>query len=239
MLSAFLRRKQVRQAIFAHWYRHTSPLPPHWSTDWGRWALVFFWIDCAADGWLKIDKLFKEMWNVPGRIEPLAYIPIAPGEYFLLRARGQYYWYADGRLTVHEASMAFGDTKEFVEYIARAEDASRLPNLEVPQEPGTDLMWWTVICVLVFGMLASEQSPYTRFIFESITFGGYKKGINLKLKVEPTTVIHDVEMKEFSDHVDSCLRGLLATPSLFPTSGKHPVATVTEVYRGDGRAVGL
>ncbi|KAJ6448216.1 hypothetical protein C8R45DRAFT_1134420 [Mycena sanguinolenta] len=80
--------------------------------------------------------------SLPGTIEPLAFTPGSPcGEYFLFTAGGRYYFHADRRLTVHR--MEFGSAEEFMGYLT-AEEAtpgSRLPDVEVPRQPGTDFSW--------------------------------------------------------------------------------------------------
>ncbi|KAJ6450791.1 hypothetical protein C8R45DRAFT_946612 [Mycena sanguinolenta] len=138
------RRKQARAAVSSNWYRSSRPnYPSYWSTAWEDWSLTDFWLDRAPDGKLKIDKLFKETWKLPGTIEPLIYISDAPGNFFFFVAAGQYYHYADGELNVHDGSMEFGNADEFLQYIllgARGlEGVSRLPDVEVLREPG---MWW-------------------------------------------------------------------------------------------------
>ncbi|KAJ6564217.1 hypothetical protein B0H19DRAFT_1258687 [Mycena capillaripes] len=44
------------------------------STDWDDWEILSFWEEQTVDDKLKIDKLFKETWEVPGTIKPLGYI---------------------------------------------------------------------------------------------------------------------------------------------------------------------
>ncbi|KAJ6467356.1 hypothetical protein C8R45DRAFT_938701 [Mycena sanguinolenta] len=132
------RERQARREVSAGWYTNPN-LPEYWSTDWNHWESTCFWFERAQDGKLKIDKLFKETWELPGIIEPLAYMPSTGGLYFLLR----YYFYADEKLTVHEASIEFESAEEFMRYVVDDEDApgSRMPDIEVPPVPGTDLSW--------------------------------------------------------------------------------------------------
>ncbi|KAJ6467333.1 hypothetical protein C8R45DRAFT_1171758 [Mycena sanguinolenta] len=139
--AAHRARRQAREAIYAHWHT-SSNLPEHWSTDWSHWELTNFWLDRARDGKRKIDKFFKETWRVPGTVRPLAYVHSAPDPYFLFAAGGLYYFYADGRLTVHDASMEFSEAEEFVQHVVWAEEESSLSDVEVPQEPGTNFRWW-------------------------------------------------------------------------------------------------
>ncbi|KAJ6448213.1 hypothetical protein C8R45DRAFT_948121 [Mycena sanguinolenta] len=136
------RLNLAAKAIYDRWYSDPT-LPPHWSTDWIEWPLIRFWISRSKEGKLKIDKFFKETWKLPGPIEPLAFSPGAPdGEFFLFAAGGRYYYYADRRLTVHR--LEFDSMAEFMKYLTEKEAVarSRLPNVFVPQEPGTDFRWW-------------------------------------------------------------------------------------------------
>jgi hypothetical protein len=48
--------------------------PTRCSTDWDDWEILPFWEKQTVDGKLKINKLFKETWEVPGDVKPLAYI---------------------------------------------------------------------------------------------------------------------------------------------------------------------
>ncbi|KAJ6450788.1 hypothetical protein C8R45DRAFT_946609 [Mycena sanguinolenta] len=131
------RKQQLRTVVSANWY--TDPtLPRSWSTDWSKWERTRFWVDSTREGVLKIDMLFKHNWKLPGVVRPLAYIRGTDGLYFLFAAGGMYYFYADGELRVHEASTEFGSEKEFVDYVVSVGDASHLPDVDVPHEPGTD-----------------------------------------------------------------------------------------------------
>ncbi|KAJ6467373.1 hypothetical protein C8R45DRAFT_938717 [Mycena sanguinolenta] len=134
------RVERARKAIYAGWYNDPA-LPETWSTDWDKWETSYFWVERAKDSKLKIDKLFKETWKLPGTIEPLAFMPGSCGEYFLFTADGRYYFYADRQLTVHD--MEFGSAEEFLKYLTAKDAApgSRLPKEKVPREPGTDLRW--------------------------------------------------------------------------------------------------
>ncbi|KAJ6454402.1 hypothetical protein C8R45DRAFT_1112021 [Mycena sanguinolenta] len=112
------RRKEALKSICKDWYMDPS-LPGNWSTNWPKWHLIHFWRDRTRDGQLKIHKLFKEIWQLPGTVEPLAYIAGGDGQYFLFTAGGRYYFYADEVLTAH--SMDSGSAREFVNYALKAE----------------------------------------------------------------------------------------------------------------------
>ncbi|KAJ6467438.1 hypothetical protein C8R45DRAFT_938778 [Mycena sanguinolenta] len=135
------RVERARKAIYAGWYNDPA-LPETWCTDWDKWETSYFWVERAKDGKLKIDKLFKETWKLPGIIELLAFMPGSCGEYFLFTAGGRYYFYADRQLTVHD--MEFGSAEKFLKYLTAKDAApgSRLPKVEVPRQPGTDFRWW-------------------------------------------------------------------------------------------------
>ncbi|KAJ7714433.1 hypothetical protein B0H16DRAFT_1478004 [Mycena metata] len=83
--------------IYAGWY--TDPnIPSPWLMDWPNWeALTLFYE--SIDGTLIVDKLFKEVYDVPGAITPLAYMMgISPDLHFLFFAAGRYYLYDSGDL---------------------------------------------------------------------------------------------------------------------------------------------
>ncbi|KAJ7714426.1 hypothetical protein B0H16DRAFT_1477997 [Mycena metata] len=91
----FKRPRQI--PIYAGWY--TDPnIPSPWLMDWPNWeALTLFYE--SIDGTLIVDKLFKEVYDVPGAITPLAYMMgISPDLHFLFFAAGRYYLYDSGDL---------------------------------------------------------------------------------------------------------------------------------------------
>ncbi|KAJ7636822.1 hypothetical protein FB45DRAFT_864814 [Roridomyces roridus] len=142
------REKAIRN-VYANWF--TDPLltgdqhgPFEWFTEWKDFDLIPFWLDRTDDGQLKIDKLFREIWVVPGTIEMLAFLPSCDGLYFLFAAGREYYlWeYYDERI-LKRHSKKFASHQEFVDYATKAEDwESNLPDMEVPQAVETDFKWW-------------------------------------------------------------------------------------------------
>ncbi|KAJ7808178.1 hypothetical protein B0H14DRAFT_3152189 [Mycena olivaceomarginata] len=67
--------------IHGDWYTDPS-LPEPWSTDWEDWeGLRLF--EQTVDGKLKIEKLFKDVFDVPGTVEPLAYVVATGSELYL------------------------------------------------------------------------------------------------------------------------------------------------------------
>ncbi|KAJ7688213.1 hypothetical protein B0H16DRAFT_1482196 [Mycena metata] len=56
--------------VYAGWYTDSS-IPSPWSTDWPNWRGLTLFHE-SVDGTLKVDKLFKEVYDVPGTIEPVA-----------------------------------------------------------------------------------------------------------------------------------------------------------------------
>ncbi|KAJ7646540.1 hypothetical protein FB45DRAFT_860041 [Roridomyces roridus] len=116
-----------------------------WSTRWKDFDLIDFWLDRTVDGQLKIDKLLKETWVVPGTIEMLAFLPRSMGLYFLFAAGGEYYFWTDRVLKKH--SKKFGSHQEFVDHATKAEgwkQGLNLPDVVVPQAAETDFLWWEV-----------------------------------------------------------------------------------------------
>ncbi|KAJ7869385.1 hypothetical protein B0H13DRAFT_2350977 [Mycena leptocephala] len=112
-----------RTSIHGDWYIDPT-LPQPWSTDWDAWDSLRLFED-TVDGELMIDKLFKDIWEVPGVVKPLAYIVSTGGLCFLFTAGGRYYYWSDGRLTVHR--MEFESPKEFLDY-ALKKDGTHMPD---------------------------------------------------------------------------------------------------------------
>ncbi|KAJ7641747.1 hypothetical protein FB45DRAFT_361514 [Roridomyces roridus] len=134
--------KEIKN-IHANWFTDPALNDEVWSTDWEDFDLIRFWNHRTSDGQLKIDKLLKETWVVPGTIEMLAYMPYSGGLYFLFAAGGDYYFWADYVLKKH--SQKFASHQEFVDYTTKADlsvRASRLPGVVVPQAVESDFKWW-------------------------------------------------------------------------------------------------
>ncbi|KAF8172763.1 hypothetical protein K438DRAFT_2023640 [Mycena galopus ATCC 62051] len=126
-----------RNWIPGDWYNDpTIPIP--WSTDWEYWDGLRLYAQ-KVDGVPKIEKLFKEVFNVPGTIEPLAYHSCAGEDFFLFTAGGRYYHWSDGYLTVH--SKEFASPKAFLACCLR-EGGNYMPDVNVEMRPGTNLDWW-------------------------------------------------------------------------------------------------
>ncbi|KAJ7364345.1 hypothetical protein DFH08DRAFT_1073106 [Mycena albidolilacea] len=96
-------------------------------TDWE--GLLLF--EQTVDGKPKIEKLFKDVFAVPGTVEPLAYL--------LFKAGGRYYLWSDGRLAVHR--IEFASSKGFLDHTLLQEDADDMPDVDIPVRPGTNLRW--------------------------------------------------------------------------------------------------
>jgi hypothetical protein len=108
-----------------------------WSTNWEDWESLFLWTQTIR-GKLKIDKL-KEVFDLTGTLEPLAYMLYSSGMFFLFTTGGRYYYFSDGYLYVH--SMEFESPQEFLQY-AMQQGGDNMPDLEIPMRPGMDLSWW-------------------------------------------------------------------------------------------------
>ncbi|KAF7344925.1 hypothetical protein MVEN_01654900 [Mycena venus] len=127
-----------RTWIYGDWYTDPTLSGP-WSTDWDDWESLCLFED-TVDGKLRIDKLFKDNWDIPGKVEPVAYILGSGGLCFLFTAGGRYYFWSDGRLTVHR--LEFASSKEFLDHALAKKDGSHMPDEVIPMRPGTDLRWW-------------------------------------------------------------------------------------------------
>ncbi|KAJ7488262.1 hypothetical protein FB451DRAFT_1167717 [Mycena latifolia] len=125
-------------------FREGTPPPRTWICgDWYTdptegWASLRLFEE-TVDGKLKIKKLFDDVFDVPGTVEPLAYLPGTGGEVFLFAAGGRYYLFSDGRLTVHR--MQFASPKDFLAHVLQP-GGGHMPDVNVPMRPGTNLNWW-------------------------------------------------------------------------------------------------
>ncbi|KAJ6486603.1 hypothetical protein DFH09DRAFT_1457152 [Mycena vulgaris] len=137
----FLRTRSTspHPSLYKDWY--TDPtLPRPWSTDWDDWDYLLRLFEQTVDGKLKIKKLFKDVFDVPGSVEPVAYMRAACGEVWLFTAGGRYYFWSDGYLAVHR--MEFASPKEFLEHALQGKSpGEHLPDVEISMRPGTDLSW--------------------------------------------------------------------------------------------------
>ncbi|KAJ7608662.1 hypothetical protein FB45DRAFT_1067179, partial [Roridomyces roridus] len=143
--------KKALENVYANWF--TDPAltgdddsPFVWSTQWKEFELIRFWLIRTdnGQGQLKIDKLFKEIWVVPGTIEMLAFLPCSGGIYFLFAAGGEYYmWEYYNERVLKKYSKKFASHQEFVDYATKAEDWHlNLPDVDVPQAVESDFKWW-------------------------------------------------------------------------------------------------
>ncbi|KAJ7664531.1 hypothetical protein DFH06DRAFT_1392290 [Mycena polygramma] len=113
------------------WYRDPSLSAP-WSTDWNWWLGLRYYQETTDDGRLVIEKMLNDDFGVPGTIEPVAYSTILEEDFFFFRAAGRYYYWADGRLTVHR--MQFNSPKEFLDHVRHGgPGARRMPDVVVPR----------------------------------------------------------------------------------------------------------
>ncbi|KAJ7025697.1 hypothetical protein C8F04DRAFT_1268988 [Mycena alexandri] len=88
---------QPTPPVYTGWYTDRD-IPSPWSTDWRNWEGLTLFQE-SIDRTLIVDKLFKEVYDVPGTIQPLAYMMgISPDLHFLFFATGRYYLYDSGDL---------------------------------------------------------------------------------------------------------------------------------------------
>ncbi|KAF8176615.1 hypothetical protein K438DRAFT_1939284 [Mycena galopus ATCC 62051] len=120
-----------RAWIYGNWYSDPSLSEP-WSTDWEWWDGLSYYEDKTVDGKLKIEQMFKDDFDVPGTVEPVAYMTSYGDEFFFFTAAGRYYFWADGCLTVHR--MQFGSPKEFLDHALQKDD---MPDIDIPMRRGS------------------------------------------------------------------------------------------------------
>ncbi|KAJ7681150.1 hypothetical protein B0H17DRAFT_1333834 [Mycena rosella] len=97
--------------LHKQWYTDQH-IPFPWSTCWDEWEGVCLFHETVS-GKLKINKLFKDVFDVPGVVHRLAYIVSHSFDTFLFTAAGRYYLFDDGRLWVSDEE--FGSHREFIE----------------------------------------------------------------------------------------------------------------------------
>ncbi|KAJ7734299.1 hypothetical protein B0H14DRAFT_3614279 [Mycena olivaceomarginata] len=131
------KERGPRTWIYGDWYNDPN-IPAPWSTNWERWDGLRLYEE-KVGGKPKIDVLFKDVFDVPGKVEPLAYHTTAGDEFFLFAAGGRYYFWEEGYLTVHR--NVFGSPKEFLDYVLR-EGGNYFPDLRIEARPGANLLWW-------------------------------------------------------------------------------------------------
>ncbi|KAJ7109795.1 hypothetical protein C8R44DRAFT_883840 [Mycena epipterygia] len=121
--------------LHKNWY--TDPnIPAPWSTDWDDWEGLCLFYE-SVGGRLKIDKLFNEVYDVPGPIEPLAYMVQTSFEFFVFTAGGRYYFFDDGCSFVSDGE--FQSHQHFLEEVLRPEGS--MPSIEMQRRAGSDLGW--------------------------------------------------------------------------------------------------
>ncbi|KAJ7488256.1 hypothetical protein FB451DRAFT_1362738 [Mycena latifolia] len=140
-----------RTWIHSDWY--TDPmLRAPWSTEWEGWASLRLFEE-TVDRKLKIKKLFDNVFDVPGTVEPLAYLPGTGGEVFLFAAGGCYYLFSDGRLT-------FSSPQDFLAHVLQP-GGGHMPDVNVPMRPGTNLNWCTEVLSALRVANRREGNPVT------------------------------------------------------------------------------
>ncbi|KAJ7257788.1 hypothetical protein C8J57DRAFT_1647602 [Mycena rebaudengoi] len=123
--------------LHKQWYTDPQIRFP-WCTRWDEWEGLCLFYDTVDGGKPKIDKLFKDAFDVHGVVQPLAYLVNQSFDTFLFTADGRYYLYDDGWLWVSDEE--FGSHREFLER-AVVDGGWGLPAVEVEMRKGENLGW--------------------------------------------------------------------------------------------------
>ncbi|KAJ6542843.1 hypothetical protein B0H19DRAFT_1172181 [Mycena capillaripes] len=104
------------------WHRQEA-LPANWSCDWENWpGILNFFIETTWYNLSRFDMVFRGMYNICGKVEPLAFCPHSCGSTFLFAAAGDYYYYSSSaKLYRYEGQFA-----SHADFLARVEGASRV-----------------------------------------------------------------------------------------------------------------
>ncbi|KAJ7442018.1 hypothetical protein FB451DRAFT_1298104 [Mycena latifolia] len=98
-----------KDAIYRDWY--TSPLVKlPWSCNWSRWTGLRWF----QDNEIVVD--YNLGFNIPGKIEPLAFFEGGGGEAWFFTADGKYYFYHDEQDIVLRFERSFASHDEFFEW---------------------------------------------------------------------------------------------------------------------------
>ncbi|KAJ6459137.1 hypothetical protein C8R47DRAFT_1244472 [Mycena vitilis] len=131
-----------RTGIFETWYNDPNILNP-WSTDWNHWEGIVRYIRLTTydDERDKFEKLV-EVFELPGKIEPLAFIPGMEGDVFLFASGSEFYMWINDRLMAHR--MAFTSTEEFLKHALQPSIGGRsnLPDVELAPTSGPEYIDW-------------------------------------------------------------------------------------------------
>ncbi|KAJ7478393.1 hypothetical protein FB451DRAFT_1452884 [Mycena latifolia] len=93
-------------AIYKDWY--TSPLVGYpWSCDWSVWCGVRWFAEN------RVETNYNEGFNIPEKIEPVAYIPAGGGGAWAFKAGRKYYFYEDDDDVLFRYDGEFASPDEF------------------------------------------------------------------------------------------------------------------------------
>ncbi|KAJ6459133.1 hypothetical protein C8R47DRAFT_1244466 [Mycena vitilis] len=131
-----------RTEIFGTWYNDPN-IPKPWSTDWDDWEGIVRYILSSTydDNRDKFEKLI-EVFELPGKIEPLAFIPNIGGDAFLFASGGRFYMWTHGDLMTHR--MTFASPEEFLNHALQPMigDKTNLPDLQLVPTSGPEEFYW-------------------------------------------------------------------------------------------------
>ncbi|KAJ7088279.1 hypothetical protein C8R44DRAFT_892815 [Mycena epipterygia] len=93
-----LARRRFCSVPRPYWYTPTKPVPDPWYTDYAEWDGLDLWLDTSEKGKIKIHRLFKDVFDVPGVVESLSYLASDWTDHFAFTAGGRYYFYWEDKL---------------------------------------------------------------------------------------------------------------------------------------------
>ncbi|KAJ6499815.1 hypothetical protein DFH09DRAFT_1336368 [Mycena vulgaris] len=97
-------------SVYTGWHTDAA-LPFPWSTDWANWEGLYLFEE-RVEGKLKIEKVSTEVFNIPGTVQPVAYMVETGIDVWAFTAGGRYYLCDDFVMFVDKGE--FASPKEYL-----------------------------------------------------------------------------------------------------------------------------